>query len=132
MRVDWSTYHVFRQLSIDDEPSTLGTYTASDATGELPYSREGVLPSLVSMVWSKTCIGRRNGNGCGGYGVLNHHRASVNAKIKALKRPRLKIRECSRTRKCCPRAATFPNSTLETIQTEHFCIRRGGIGVECY
>ena len=40
MRVDWSTYHVFRQLSIDDEPSTLGTYTASDAAGELPDSRE--------------------------------------------------------------------------------------------
>ena len=59
-------YHVFRQLSIDDEPSTLGTYTASDAAGELPYSREVVLSSLVSMVWSTTCIGRRNGNGCGG------------------------------------------------------------------
>ena len=59
MRVDWSTYHVFRQLSIDDEPSTLGTYTASDAAGELPYSREGVLSSLVSMVWSITGVGWR-------------------------------------------------------------------------
>ena len=57
-------------------------------------------------------------------GCCINHRASVNAKIKAQKRPRLKIRECSRTRKCCPHAATFPNPTLETIQTEHFCIRR--------
>ena len=66
MRVDWSTYHVFRQLSIDDEPSTLGTYTASDAAGELQYSREGLPSALVSMVWSITCVGSRNGNGYGG------------------------------------------------------------------
>ena len=46
--------------------STLGTYTASDAAGELPNSREGVLASLMSMVWSTTCMGRRNGNGYGG------------------------------------------------------------------
>ena len=66
MTVDWSTYRVFRRLSLDDEPSAFGTYTASDAAGELPYSREGLLVALVLMVWSIICMGRSNHNGCGG------------------------------------------------------------------
>ena len=65
MSVDWSTYHVFRQLSLDDEPSAYGTYTASGAARELPYSGEGLLEALVLVVWNMHCIGRSN---CNGYG----------------------------------------------------------------
>ena len=57
--------------------------------------------------------------------MFRHHRASVNAKIKALKRPRLKIRECSRTRKCCPLAATFPD-LLEELHTKSIIASEGG------
>ena len=65
MTVDWSTYRVFRRLPLDDEPSAFGTYTSSDAAGELPYSREGLQVALVLMVWSITRMGGSNGNGCG-------------------------------------------------------------------
>ena len=63
--VDRSTDRVFRRLSLDDEPSAFGAYTASDAAGELPYSREGLPVAMVSIVCSIIRVGRSNDNGCG-------------------------------------------------------------------
>ena len=66
MTVDWSTYWVFRRLSLDDEPSAFDMYMASDAAGELAYSREELPVALVSMVRSIILMGRSNGNDIGG------------------------------------------------------------------
>ena len=116
--VDRTTHRVFRRLSLEDEPSAFGRYTASDAAGKLPYSREGLLSALLSMVWSMHCIGRRNSNGHGNTRLIHHDLLSLNPIIL----PHKSLIENSGFVVVCasvaPTRLRSRNSTLETIQRD--------------
>ena len=113
-----STDRVFRRLSLEDEPSAFGTYTASDAAGKLPYSREGLLVALVSVVWGMHRMGQRNSNGYGNTRWIHHDLLSLCHKIL----PHKSLIENSGFVVVCasvaPTRLRSRNSTLETIQRD--------------
>ena len=116
------THCVFLQLSLDDEPSAYGTYTASGAATELPYSGKGLLAALVLVVWSMHCIGRSNCNGCNTRWI-HHDLLTLCCVFLPDKLPNQKIRLRSGMRKCFPHTTTKPESYVGNNTMEQFVTR---------
>ena len=68
-------------------------------------------------------VGGRGGGEDGHAAEVAGHVASVNAAFYPENPPKPEFRRCSRTRKCCPRAATSRYPAKDPILMENFCIQ---------